>query len=318
MHVTILSRGLGVHTTRRLSEAAAALGHAARVVDPTELQMGLVKGGARLFLNEQAYGRTDVVIPRIAPSITAYGLALVNHFDVMGVTVLNGAVAIANSRNKMRLMQLLSRHGIRVPPTIIGRGAGGLKRMADMVGGFPVAIKLVRPQERFGIIICESAQSMEAVAEAVLSMGHDIIVQRYVDPRKGRDLRALVLGGEVIASVRRRPTAGKLHYSLSTGARVTKVRLSAEQRQMALDSARVVGLELAAVDMLDLKTGETQVFEVHSSPGLRELEAAMGQDLALRIVERSAAMAAANKPASRNVRRAALPPKAPLRSSARS
>lgn len=285
MHVTILSRGPGVHTTRRLGEAARALGHKTRVIDPTDLQMGLVRGGPRLFLNEKPYGRTDVVIPRVATSVTAYGLAIVNHFTVSGVAVLNDAVAIGNARNKMRLMQLLVQNGIRVPPTIIGRGAMELKRMVDMVGGFPVAIKLVRPQEKFGIIICESPQSMEAVAEAVLAMGHDIIVQRYVEPRKGRDLRAIVLGGEVIAAVQRQPTEGRLRHSLSTGARVTRVKLSSAQAKMAVASARVVGLRLAAIDMLEMRSGETQVFEVHSSPGLREIEEATGKDLAVPIVE---------------------------------
>jgi ribosomal protein S6--L-glutamate ligase len=293
MHVTLLSRGPGVHTTRRLAEAAKLLGHKVRVVDPTELQMGLLRGGPKLFLNEKPFSHTDVVIPRVATSVTAYGLAIVNHFSVCGVTVLNDAVAIGNARNKMRLMQLLAQHGIRVPPTIIGRGAMELKRMVDMVGGFPVAIKLVRPQEKFGIIICESPQSMEAVAEAVLSMGHDIIVQRYVDPRKGRDLRAIVLNGEVIAAVRRQPTEGKLRHSLSTGARVTKVRLTAAQKKMAVDSARVVGLRLAAIDMLEIRSGETQVFEVHSSPGLREIEDATGEDLAVPIVEHAIELASA-------------------------
>jgi ribosomal protein S6--L-glutamate ligase len=295
MHVTLLSRGLSVHTTRRLSEACGALGHTALVVDPAELQMGLVRGGPRLFLNERPYGPTDVVIPRFAPSMTAYGLALVTQFTLSGVPVLNDAVAIANARNKMRLMQLLARQGIRIPPTIIGRGAMGLKRMVDVVGGFPVAIKLVQTEEKFGIIICESAQSMEAVAETVLSMGHDLIVQRYIDPAKGRDVRALVLGRRVIAAVRRRPTAGKLRHSLSTGAQVTKVRLTRTQEAMALESARVVGLQFAAVDMLGLKSGDSQVYDVHSSPGLRELEEAVGEDLAVPIIDHAVGLAAVKK-----------------------
>jgi ribosomal protein S6--L-glutamate ligase len=281
-----------VHTTQRLVEAAGVLGHRARVLDPAQLQMSLVKGHARLFLNGRSSGRSDVVIPRIASSLTGYGLAIVNHFQVQGVPVLNKAQAIELSRNKMRLLQLLMAHGIGVPAAITGRGSMGLREMADMVGGFPVAIKLVGP-DKFGIIICESVQSMAAAAEAVLSMGHDIIVQRYVDARKGRDIRALVLGGEVIAAVRRQPTTGKLRHSLSTGARVTRVRLTPLQRRMASESARVVGLDLAAVDMLDLKSGKTEVFEVHSSPGLKDLEQATGEDLAVPILEYAASLVSA-------------------------
>ena len=182
------------------------------------------------------------------------------------------------------LMQTLALHGIRVPPTYFGRGGSGLTRMVRMVGGFPVAIRLVRSLETTGVIICEGAQSMEAVAQAVVFMGHDILVQRYIEPGGGRDLRALVLGGKVIAAVRRQPPAGLLRHSLSTGARVTKVRLTEAQTVTAVEAARVVGLRFAAVDMLCLRSGETQVFEVHSSPGLREMEAATGQDLARAIV----------------------------------
>jgi ribosomal protein S6--L-glutamate ligase len=295
LHLTILSRGTGVHTTQRLVEAAGTLGHRARVIDPAQLQMSLGDGQAQLFLNGRRPGRSDVVIPRIASSMTGYGLALLNHFQVQGVPILNKPSAIELSRNKMRLLQLLTAHGIDVPAAITGRGGMGLREMVDVVGGFPVAIKLVSPQEKFGIIICESLQSMAAAAEAVLSMGHDIIVQRYVDPRKGRDLRALVLGGEVIAAVRRQPTTGKLRHSLSTGARVTKIRLSRLQRRMASETARVVGLDLAAVDMLDLKSGGTEVFEVHSSPGLRELELATGEDLAVPIISYAARLATARQ-----------------------
>ncbi len=291
MHLTILSRGMGVHTTRRLVEAANTLGYQSRVVDPVELQMGLGTVGPRVFWKDKPYGRTDVIIPRIAPSINAYGLALVNQFDISGVAVLNDAMAIAHSRNKMRLMQLLSRQGIPVPKTVIGRGALELKRMIALVGGYPVAIKLVRAQEKLGIIICETPQSLEAAVEAVLSMGHDIIVQRYVKPGDGRDLRALVVGGQVVAAVRRQPLAGRLQHSLSVGARVTRARLTPTQRHIAIESARVVGLEVAAIDLLALKSGETQVFEVNSSPGLREMEEATGDDLATLVIEHAAQLA---------------------------
>lgn len=303
MQLTILSRGAGIHSTRRLGEAAKTLGYKARIIDPLKLQMSLGPAGPRLFLADRPLARADVVIPRIAQSISSYGLALVNQFDIGGTPVLNDAMAIAHSRNKMRLMQLLTRHALPVPATVIGRGAVELRRMVDLVGGVPVVIKLVQSADRFGIIVCETVQSMEAALEAVLSMGHNLIVQRYVKPGEGRDLRALVVGGEVIAAVRRQPTAGKLRHSLTTGARVTRARLTADQRRIALETARVVGLEVAAVDLLELEGGETFVFDVLSSPGLRELESATGEDLARPIVERAAALV--------HARRAAQPAPAP-------
>ena len=157
------------------------------MVDPVEVQMGLL-GGPALFWRDQPLPPADAVIPRIALSINTYGLALVNQFDIAGVAVLNDAMAIAQSRNKMRLMQLLGRTGIPIPPTVIGRGALELKKMADLVGGVPVVIKLVQGADRYGIIVCETLQSMEATLETVLAMGHNIIVQRYVGPGKGRGI----------------------------------------------------------------------------------------------------------------------------------
>jgi ribosomal protein S6--L-glutamate ligase len=205
--------------------------------------------------------------------------------------VLNDATAIAHSRNKMRLLQLLIHEGLRVAPTVISRGTTGLKGMVEVVGGFPVVIKIVRDDERFGVIICETLQSMEAAAQTMLAMGHDIIVQRYVKPGEGRDLRALVVGGKVVATVHRQPKAGRLRSSLSTGARVKATRLTRAQTHMALESARVTGLEVAAVDLLAIKGGVTEVFEVYSNPGLRDLEAATGEDLAVPIVQRALELA---------------------------
>lgn len=291
MHVTILSRGESVHSTRRLVEAARSLGHRTRVLDPLALQLGLGVGPPVIFRNEKPLTRTDVVIPRIAQSINTYGLAVVNQFDLAGTPLLNDATSIAQARNKMRLMQQLAHHGLPVPATVIGRGANELRQMVDHVGGFPVAVKLVEGPDKSGVIVCETAQSMEATLEAVLSMGHNIIVQRYVKPSEGRDLRALVVGGEVLASVRRHATGGKMRHSLGTGRAATAVRLTAEQRRIAVEAVRVVGLEVAAVDLLELRQSGTSVFDVHSSPGLRDLEAATGEDLALPIMQRAIALA---------------------------
>lgn len=294
MHLTILSRGGSIHTTRRLVEAAKALGHRTRVVDPLSIQMSLGFGEPGLFVAEKALPRTDVVIPRIAQSITSYGLALVNQFAGRGTPVLNSAVAIAQTRNKMRLMQLLNANAIPVPAAVMGLGAGELRAMAKHVGGMPVAIKLVHGADRYGIIVCETEQSMEAALEAILSMGHEIIVQRYVKPGQGRDLRALVVGDEVLAAVRRQAPVGKLRHSLSTGARLARARLTAEQRDMAIRAVKVVGLEVGAVDLLE-HDGVTQVFEVHASPGLGELESTTGEDLAKPIVLRALALAQAGR-----------------------
>lgn len=289
MHLTILSRRAGIYTTRRLAQAARLRGARVRVLDPLRIEMHLGpeaaawSGGKRL-------GRTDAVIPRIAPSVQAYGLAVLSHFSMLGVPALNEAAAIAASRNKMRALQLLAAQGVPVPPTVMAATASDLKPMVELVGGLPVLIKLITPAERPGVMVCESLQSMEAALEAVLSMGHNLLVQRYVHKRRERDLRALVLDGQVLAWVQRRALPGKLLHTLARGARLKAVTVPTTLDELAVKAAKVIGLDLAAVDLIEARDGP-MVFDVHASPGLSGLERATGRDLALPIVGRAEALA---------------------------
>ena len=291
MHVTILSRKAGIYTTHRLVQAARLRGARVRVLDPLRVEMHLdEKPGA--FYRQKRLGRTDVVIPRIAPSIQPYGLAVLTHFAMLGVPTLNGADGIASSRNKMRLLQLLAARGIPVPPTVMASSAGDLKAMTELVGGVPVLIKLQTPGERPGVMVCESIQSMEAALEAVLSMGHNLLVQRYVRKKRERDLRALVVGDRVVAWVERRPRPGRLLHTLARGAKLKAVSVPTALDRLAVAAAQVVNLEVAAVDLLESPAG-AMVFDVNSSPGLQGLEAATGKDLALQIVGRAEELAKA-------------------------
>jgi ribosomal protein S6--L-glutamate ligase len=285
LHLTILSRKAAIYTTRRLTQAARLRGARVRVLDPVRVEMhldpapGLFYGGKRL-------AKTDIIIPRIAPSVQAYGLAVVNHFTMMGIPSLNDANGIAVSRNKMRALQILAAQGVPVPPTVMAASASDLKSMVELVGGVPVLIKLLTPGERAGVIVCETLQSMEAALEAVLSMGHNLLVQRYVHRKRERDLRALVAGEKVLAWVERRPRPGKLLHTLARGATLKAVTVSKDLDDLAIKAAKVVGLDVAAVDLIESKDAP-MVFDVHSSPGLQGLEKATGKDLALPIVGRA-------------------------------
>jgi ribosomal protein S6--L-glutamate ligase len=285
MHLTILSRRAGIYTTRRLAQAARLRGARVRVLDPLRVEMHLDQQPG-MYYQHRRLKRTDVVIPRIAPSVQAYGLAVVNHFTMMGVPTLNDANGIAASRNKMRALQLLAAHGVPVPPTVMAANAKELKALVELVGGVPVLIKLLTPTERSGVMVCETLQSMEAALEAVLSIGHNLLVQRYVRRKRERDLRALVVGDKVAAWVERRPRPGRLLHTLARGASLKAVKVPAALDELAVKAARVVGLDVAAVDLLEAGTGP-MVFDVNSSPGLKGLEAATGNDLALQIVGRA-------------------------------
>lgn len=292
VHLTVLSRKLSIYTTRRLVQAARLRGSTVRVLDPLRVEMHLDEKGPQAFYRGKPLRKLEVLLPRIAPSIQAYGLAVVNHFTMMGVPTLNDANGIAASRNKMRALQILQREGVPIPPTVMASSAADLKDMVELVGGLPVLIKLLNPSERPGVMVCESLQSMEAALEAVLSMGHNLLVQRYVRRKPERDLRALVVGDRVVAWVQRRAQPGRLLHTLARGAQLKAVRVPAALDELAVRAARIVGLEVAAVDLLDSGSGP-RVFDVNSSPGLKELEKATGKDLALPIVARAEELAKA-------------------------
>jgi ribosomal protein S6--L-glutamate ligase len=291
MRLTVLSRSPSIYTTRRIVEAARERGVAARVVDPMQVELGLGEEPA-VYWRRRKFPRTDVVVPRIGLSIHQYGLAVVNQLELMGVPVLNGAYGIAASRNKMRSLQLLAAAGVRVPRTVMASDPSRLRDMAKLVGGVPVLVKLLSANEKSGVMICESLQSLEAALEAILGLGQNIVVQQYLRGAKGRDLRVLVVGGEVVAAMRRRPPVGRFSRTLRRGSQFEKADLPAPYERAAIAAARVLRLEICAVDMLDVKS-RPRVFEVNSSPSIREAEAACGVDAAARIVDRAIALAEA-------------------------
>ena len=283
MNLSILSRSAAIYTTRRLMEAGAVRGHNVRVLDPLRCEMHLDGKRAHLFYERAELPPTDVVVPRIGSSIAPYGLSVLNQFELRGMSVLNRSGAIATARNKMRCLQLLAANGIPIPSTVMASTASDLKAMVALVGGVPVLVKVLQAGEREGVMVCRSLQSMEAALEALLGLGHNLLIQQYVLDRKGRDIRALVVGGKVVAAARRRPKVGKLTRTLARGARMDRVELPSEFQRIAVEAARHVGLEVAGVDLLDLTDGP-RIFEVNASPGLKDLEEVTGRDLATEVV----------------------------------
>ncbi|BDG07774.1 ATP-grasp domain-containing protein [Anaeromyxobacter paludicola] len=279
MHLTVLSRSPAIYTTRRLVEAARERGHRPRVVDPLEVELGLGERPA-LYHRHRRFPRTDVVVPRIGLSVTQYGLAVVNQFELLGVPSINGAKGIAASRNKMRCLQTLARKGVQVPNTVMASDASKLRQLVKHVGGVPVLVKLLSSSDKGGVMICETLESLEAALEAILGLGQNILVQQYL---RGQDLRALVVGGRVVAAMRRRARVGRFARSLAQGAKFERAGLAPAQERAALETARIVGLDVCAVDLLDAD-GAPLVFEVNSSPGIRDAEEVCGVDVAAEVI----------------------------------
>jgi ribosomal protein S6--L-glutamate ligase len=302
MRLTILSRSVSIHTTRRLVEAARARDVKVRVVDPLEVEMGLGDEPA-VYWRRRRFPASDVVVPRIGLSIHQYGLAVVSQLELMGIPVLNCSYGLAASRNKMRSLQLLAAAGVRVPRTVMASHPAGLKDMVRLVGGVPVLVKLLSGNEKSGVMLFESLESLEAALEAVLGLGQNIVVQQYVRGARGRDLRVIVVGGAAAAAMRRTAPAGRFSRTLRRGAQFEAADLPPAFARAAVEAARVLRLEVCAVDMLDVK-GRPLVFEVNGSPSIREAETACGVDLAGRIVERAVEIARAGTAAHPGARRA--------------
>ncbi len=284
MHLVLLSRSRSIYSSRRLVEAARHRGHHVRLLDPTDCELVMAGRSVEIFHGGKKVGPVDAVIPRIAQSVAHYGLAVVEHFGLRGVVLINDAGAIAQARNKLRCLQALAARGLDIPATVMARDASQIRELVDRVGGVPVLVKLLQANGRAGVMVCESLESLGAALETVLGLGHNFIVQQYVQGPRGRDLRALVVGDRVVAAVRRRTRPGKLARTLGRGARFAEVALGREQVALAVESARIIGLQVAAVDMIEAG-GKTRVFEVNASPALESLEAATGRDLAGPIIE---------------------------------
>jgi ribosomal protein S6--L-glutamate ligase len=274
--VAILSRNARLHSTRRLVEAIRALGHRARVLDTLHCNMVLARERPAMFYRGEEVGPLDVVIPRIGASITAYGLAVVNQLDMMGVPVLNDAIPIARSRDKLRALQLLSRFGLDIPRTAMCRYRDEVAQVVEHVGGLPCIIKLIQGTQGVGVMIASTMDEVQGMLDTFWDLGQEILLQEFVAESKGRDLRALVIG-EVRSNIHR-------------GGKARAVVLPREYAEAAVKAARVIGLEVAGVDMLESRTGP-KIMEVNSSPGFEGLERATKKDIARMYVEHAVELA---------------------------
>src|SRR6516225_8350687 len=279
MRFLVLSRNASLYSTSRIALAARARGHEVSVIDPLEFQIVVSRGRPSLLVGGAAVQRYDIVIPRIGASITNYGLAVVRQFDLMGVPVLNGAVSIARSRDKLRALQLLTRRDIDVPTTVCARSPAGVEAALGLVGGCPAIVKLQQGTQGIGTMIAETPQAVHSLLETFWAMGQDIVLQEYIHESKGRDIRAIVVGGRVVASMRRVAKPGESRSNLHRGGKGDRISLGKSYRTVAIHAAKAMGLEVAGVDMLEGKGGP-KILEINSSPGLEGIEKASGVDVA--------------------------------------
>ena len=288
--MAILSRKRSLYSTSRMVEAIRQRGHRPLVLDTLRCNLVLSRGRPRMTYRGVEVRGLDVAIPRIGASITPYGLAVVSHLESMGVPVLNDAPSIARSRDKLRCLQLLTRAGLEVPRTVMAHDRSHLSELLEEVGGLPAVVKLLRGTQGVGVMLASTVAELQGILETFQGLGQEFVLQELVGESRGRDLRALVVGGRLVGSMRRRARPGEFRSNLHRGGRGKPVMPAPEYVEAALRATRAVGLEVAGVDLLETKTGP-KVLEVNSSPGFEGLERATGLDIAGAIIDRALAMA---------------------------
>ena len=284
MRIIILSRQDALYSTHALVEAAQDRGHTVEVMDTLLFDISLSRRTPELLYKGEPVGHVDAVIPRIGASITYFGLAVVRQFEMLGVYCLNESQAIARSRDKLRCLQLLSRHDIGLPPTIYTRQAEHVPACIERVNGPPVVVKLLEGTQGIGVVLAESTMAASSVIEAFHGLEQNILIQKFIKEAKGADIRALVVGRKVVAAMRRQAAGNEFRSNIHRGGTAKKIKLSPEYRRTALAAARVLGLTVAGVDLIESDEGP-MVMEVNSSPGLEGVQKATGIDVAAAIVE---------------------------------
>lgn len=283
MKIAILSQDASLYSTRRLKEAGESQGHEMRVINYLRCYMNITSLKPTVIYNGKPLESVEAVIPRIAASKTFYGTAVVRQFEIMGVFSANDSQAISRSRDKLRCLQILAREGISLPVTGFAHATQDIDGLIDTVGGAPVVIKLLEGTQGIGVVLAETHQAAKSVIEAFRQLEANILVQEYIKESEGADIRCLVIGGKVIAAMKRQGAEGDFRSNLHRGGQAEKIKLTPEERSIAIRAAKAMGLSVAGVDLLRSNHGPV-VIEVNSSPGLEGIEEATGVDVAKTII----------------------------------
>jgi ribosomal protein S6--L-glutamate ligase len=290
--IGILSRKRSLYSTLRLVEATRKAGARAIVLDTLKCELLLDKKPRMLFRGVEVTSLT-AAIPRIGASVTGYGLKVVSHLEAMGVPLVNDAPSIARSRDKLRCLQLLSAAGIDIPRTVMAAQGSNIRRLVDEVGGLPAIVKLLRGTQGVGVMIATSMAEVEGILSTFWELGQEILIQEFIRESKGKDVRALVVGNEVVGAMRRSAKKGEFRSNLHLGGEGKPLPLPLEYARIAVKAAQVIGLSVTGVDMLESKNGP-KIMELNSSPGFEGLEKATGKDIAGTIVRHALCLAKRN------------------------
>lgn len=288
MKLAILSRSRNAYSTRRLKEAALERGHDVKVLDTLKFAIDLQRGVPDLYYRNKPLSHYDAVLPRIGASITYYGTAVVRQFQEMDVFCANTASGIADSRDKLRSLQVLSRHHIGIPRTTFVKEKTDVLSAIERVGGAPVIIKLIEGTQGIGVLLAESITAATSIIELLQSQKQNVLIQKFVAESKGKDIRAFVVGDRVVAAMRRVAQGQEFRSNVHRGGVAEKIDLPEDYAATAVRAAQILGLRVAGVDMLESEAGP-QIMEVNSSPGLEGIETCTELDIAGAVIDYIAA-----------------------------
>lgn len=284
MKIAILSRKASLYSTQRLVEAAKERGHTIDIIDTLRCYMNITSNKPTIHYKGNKLEKYDAVIPRIGASITFYGASVVRQFEMMGVFTINESVAITRARDKLRCLQLLSRKGIGLPITSFARSPDDVNDLINIVGGAPLVIKLLEGTQGIGVVLAETRSAAQSVIQAFLGQHVNIMVQEFIQETKGSDIRCFVVGKKVIAAMKRQAPPGDFRSNLHRGGKAEIIKLTPEEREMAVKVANVIGLNVAGIDIIRSNRGPL-VLEVNSSPGLEGIEKATNKNIAGIVIE---------------------------------
>ncbi len=284
LRIALLTREPNNYSSKRLIEAATSRGHVIEAVDTARCYMRIGPLNPEVHYDGKALPRYDAVIPRIGASITDYGMAVLRQFANTGAYCLNGAGAIGRSRDKLLAHQLLARAGIAMPVTAFAHSPKDTRDLIGLTGGAPVVLKLLSSTQGKGVVLAETRKAAESLVDAFRGLDANFLVQEFVEEAGGADVRAFVIGTKVVGAMKRQAAKGEFRSNLHRGGSASSVKLSTVERETAREAAKVLGLQVAGVDLLQTAAGP-KVLEVNSSPGLKGIETATGRDLASLIIE---------------------------------
>lgn len=284
LKIGILSRNTDLYSTRRLKEAALHRGHDVDVIDYLSCYMTINSEKTLIHMDGDDLLHFDAIIPRIGANRTFYGCALVRQMELAGVFSLNPSIAISRSRDKLRSLQLMARKNIGMPITGFAHSPDNIDDLIELVGGVPVVIKLIEGTQGVGVVLAETKKAAQSVIQAFMGLKENIIIQEYIKESNGSDIRCLVLGDKLVASIKRTADPNDFRSNLHRGGEAVPVKVTKEERALAIKAAKVMGLNMAGVDILRSDRGPL-IMEVNSSPGLEGIETVTGVNVADEIIK---------------------------------